>query len=161
MSTSPQSNAREILTALGIGHYNATMMIQDLFVAPATSDPKSPQIILIVRRLQEILRQMGAAISVSGQIDQATSFYLETLLGHGYLNLPWAQVVSGVLDARDGGVSLSAPEMVPSQSGRSGSASSMSGIFDTPSFLPSVPGGLVTYGVVGFFLYRHFTKRSR
>lgn len=151
------NNVRGLLNQLGVGHHNATMMIQDMFIAPATSDPKSPQIILIVCRIQKVLRDMGATVPVSGQIDQQTSFYLETLLGHGYLNLPWMQVVSGVLDAKDGGVSLATPQPVPSQSGQA-----MSGVFDTPSFLPTVPGGLVTYGVVGYFLYRHFMKkRSR
>jgi hypothetical protein len=60
-----------------------------------------------------------------------------------------------VLSARGAGLSIAEaePELyVPGEG--------MSGIPGIPG-LPDVPGGIVTYGIAAYFLYRHFKKRSR
>lgn len=153
------NNVRDILRQLGVGDFNATMMIQDAFIAPATSDPRSPQIILIVKHLQAKLADMGAPIAISGQIDDPTASYLVALMGHDVLGMPWYHVIGGVLDAEAAGVSLAPKTARPIRQGPA-PVSGLSGLLDGPSFLPAIPGGLLTYGVAGYFLYKHFKKKG-
>jgi hypothetical protein len=151
------SNVRELLTALGIGHFNATSMIQDMFIAPSTSDPRSPQIIQLVQHIQGKLVSLGAPIAISGRIDPPTTAVLVRMMGRNVLGMPWFRVVKGVLDAEAAGVSLAPavvrPMAIPA-------AAPLSGLLDAPPGLPAVPGGLLTYGVGAYFLYKHFKKRA-
>ena len=63
-----------------------------------------------------------------------------------------------MLDAKAANISLAPAPMVPSTDPDAGPA--MSGLFDTPSFLPDVPGGLVTY-IVGGLLAWHYLFRKK
>jgi hypothetical protein len=159
VSSTDTNNVRDILQQLGIGHFNATMMIQDCFIAPATSDPRSPQIILMVQHIQAKLQDMGAPIAISGRVDPPTARYLVALMGDNVLGAPWYHVIGGVLDAQAAGVSLApnTPRPIPQTPAP---VSGLSGLLDAPSFLPDVPGGLLTYGIAGYFLYKHFKKKG-
>jgi hypothetical protein len=143
--------ARTLLTDLGIGQFNATMVIQYMFVAPATTDPKSPPIILLVEKIQRALAQMGADVVITGALDLQTASYLSAVVGERWMTMPWSATVSAVVSARDNGLDLS-----PTVATVAVAPAALSGPLD---FLPDVPGGLVTYGIAAFFLYRYLKKK--
>jgi hypothetical protein len=147
-------NVRELLLALGIGQWNATMIVPYMFIAPATTDPKASQIILLVQHLQHVLYQMGATdVPISGRLDEPTARALERAVGPDWERKTWSANVSTVLTARDSGLSLRAP---PSPSRvTQGTRVAVGGPLD---FLPDVPGGLVTYAAGAYLLYRHLRK---
>lgn len=152
----PTQNAREILTALGIGHFNATMIMPYMFVAPATTDPKSAQTIMVVSALQKILYGLGATdVPLSGALDAATARALESIVGPDWQRTTWAGNASSVLAYRDNGGLLRAPAppMAPVPM-----PMAVGGPLD---FLPDVPGGMLTYAVGAYFLYRHLTRKAR
>lgn len=147
---------RELLTGIGIGNFNATMIIQYLFVAPATTDPRSSPIIIMVEHIQRLLNVMGAGIPISGYLDTPTAAALNDVVGPGWERVSWGENIGGLLDAYESGYSAG-------DSGRGGMAVSlapapqaMSGPLD---FLPDVPGGFLTYAAGAYLAYRYFAKR--
>ncbi len=154
--TDTKFNSRELLLALGVGQFNATQAIPYMMIAPATTDPKAPQIILLVEHLQQMLFDMGATDVVNtGYLDPPTARALRQLAGPNWERMTWASNVQAVLAAKARGQRLDGAR--PSKVG-SGAPVAVGGPLD---FLPDVPGGLITYGVVGYLLYRHFTKTRR
>ncbi len=148
---------RTLLLALGIGDYNATMVLQYLWIAPATTDPKSSPIMIMVEAIQKKL-----GVADTGMLDQPTATALRKLIGPGWMHLPWATVVEAVIEGgrapfvkppkRTG---FTDPHLTRSLNGF-GDGDGLGGAFD---FLPSVPGGALTYGVGAYLLYRHLTKK--
>lgn len=156
MNTKPTS--RDLLEALGISHHNATTIIQYMMIAPAVTDPKSPPIIMMVRALQAVLFQLGATdVQNTGYLDEPTARALSAVSGDNWQRMSWGANVGAVLRARDLGMDLSPPSPLP-LTATSGVPVAVSGPLD---FLPDVPGGLLTYAVVGWLVYRHFTKKRR
>jgi hypothetical protein len=143
---------RELLTGIGIGNFNATMIIQYLFVAPATTDPRSSPIIIMVEHIQRLLNVMGAGIPISGYLDTPTAKALDDVLGQGWERVSWGENIGGLLDAYESGYSAEPPETLAPMP----APQAMSGPLD---FLPDVPGGLLTYAVGGYLAYRYFAKR--
>lgn len=151
------ATSRDLLEAIGVGHFNATMLIQYMMIAPATTDPKSPSVILIVRAVQQTLYQMGATdVADSGRLDAATASALENVAGPDWERMSWGAVIRAVIDARNAGMRLDAPAMLSMPS--DGYPVAVSGPLD---FLPDLPGGLFTYAALGYFAYRYFTKDKR
>lgn len=149
----PTKNARELLTAIGIGHFNATMIMPYMMIAPATTDPKSSQTILIVNALQKILYQLGATdVPLSGRLDEPTARALASIVGPDWQRTTWGGNIAAVIAYRDGGGRIRAPEPPVSM------PVAVGGPLD---FLPDVPGGLLTYAVGGYLLYRHLTRKAR
>lgn len=147
------ATSRDLLEAIGIGHFNATMIVQFMMMAPATTDPKSPPIILMVRALQKELYALGATdVPNSGRLDAPTASALERVVGPDWERMSWGANVRAVIDARNMGTRLDVPRADDMDVGM---PIAVSGPLD---FLPDVPGGLLTYAVVGFFAYRYFTK---
>jgi hypothetical protein len=145
-------NTRDLLTAIGIGQYNATMIITTMMLAPATTDPKAAQVILIVEHLQKTLFGMGATdVVLSGRLDAPTAAALEQVCGPDWMRMSWSKVVADVVKARDLGLRLDTPEPI----GPSGEPIAVGDTFD---FLPAVPGGIVTYAAAGYLAYRMFFK---
>ncbi len=154
MTTKPTS--RDLLKALGITDHNATTIIQYMMIAPATTDPKSPQIIMLVRALQAVLFRLGATdVQNTGALDFQTARALRMVAGDNWERMPWAGNVSAVLSARDIGMRLT-PAPTDVVAPVAGVPVAVSGPLD---FLPDVPGGLITYAVAGWLIYRHFSKR--
>ncbi len=142
---------RDLLIKLGIGHFDATMIIPFMFMAPATTDPRQPSILMLVRHIQRQLHAMGSQVAESGFIDRMTAHDLEALVGPGWLNKPWAEVVVAVVNARASRVTLA-----PVPAGPEDFGPEPVGVFD---FLPDVPGGLLTYAVGAGALYYFLRKR--
>lgn len=145
---------RTLLTRIGIGQFNATMVIPYLGFAPATTDPKSPQVIIMVQHVQKMLNQMGAALSTSGHLDIPTARTLSLVVGERWETMPWSATLSAIISAKDNGVMLPTADeteilIPPAATG------------DIPGvpFLPDVPGGILTYGVAAYLLYRYLKKK--
>jgi hypothetical protein len=160
--TDTKKNARELLLALGVGHFNATQVIPYLLIAPATTDPKAPQIALLVRHLQQVLFNMGATdVANTGALDLPTARALRLIAGPNWERMTWGSNLQAVLAAAGRGQRLTpAPSSVPdaiSPSTLTPTPVAVSGPLD---FLPDVPGGLLTYGVAAYLIYRHFRRRS-
>lgn len=148
-------SVRDILLGLGIGDFNATIMIQPLWTAPATTDPKSPAIIMLVAGIQRTLNKLGAGLSVSGYLDQPTARALAHLNGSGWEQKAWVVNAEGVLDALEGG------HVLRGDGTMFGGPSARPPLADiyTPPFLPPIPGGIVTYAAGAYLAYRMFKKR--
>lgn len=162
-------NSRELLTSwetypgsgvrargLGMGHFNATMVIPYMMISPSTTDPKAAQIVLLVQHIQRVLYAMGGTdVPDSGRLDPATVSALRRVVGDGWSGMSWGTVVQAVLAARDAGGSLT-PGTSDASDPLIGATVAVGGPLD---FLPDVPGGLLTYAVGGFFLYRYLRRR--
>ncbi len=146
-------SARSLLVSLGVGQFNATGVIPFMMFAPGTTDPKSPAVVLLVQHLQRVLFAMGAHDVVeNGHLDVPTAHALAHLVGPGWERMTWAQNVAAVLSARERGVRLEHPVAE-----HPGMPLAVSGPLD---FLPDVPGGLFTYAIGGFLLWRHLAKKK-
>lgn len=145
--------ARDLLTDLGVGRFNTTMMIETMFMAPATTEAASPPVMLLVGHIQDALNAMGANPQLvrNGLIDDPTAFYLTQIAGPGFLHISWYLVVKAVVEAKRANRRLMAQgrTQVPV-------VSKSMGLFD----LPDVPGGVVTYAVGAYLIYRALKKRS-
>lgn len=148
-------NVRDLLTQIGIGNFNATMIIQYMFIAPATTDPKSPPIILLVRHLQKALNRLGARIRETGYLDTATARAMSQVVGPRWEQRSWADNIATVLAAVKEDLLPAPVDEVEMPIAKTPKTSL--GFID----LPHVPGGIITYGVAGALLYHFWTKRSR
>lgn len=134
-------NARELLTQLGIGNFNATMVIQYMFIAPATTDPKSPPIMTLVAAIQRRLQGLGYSVPQNGYLDVPTANAITTIASSGWQNRAWGDTVKAVLSAPHAS-SRAEPEPLGAPMG------------SLPMFsLPDVPGGALTYVAAGAALY--------
>jgi len=147
--------ARDLLKGIGIGDFNATMIIQYVFVAPATTDPRSAPIILMVRHLQQALNNIGANVPISGYLDTPTAQALYQVVGPNWERLSWADNIAAVIDAASVGFSAAPPQPAPVAMNPPTPAVAV-GAFD---FLPDVPGGLLTYLIGGAVAYHYLAKR--
>jgi hypothetical protein len=133
-----ENNARELLLSLGMGHYNATIAIQYKMLAPASTDPAMPSIILMTKHLQLGLRAAGANIPVTGQFDDPTVEKLIVLVGPEWHHVTWYALFQSVIAAKR--------EQVLEQASAVPLPVAPADLGDV-SFLPSVPGGMFTYAV--------------
>lgn len=148
-----QRTSRELALAIGIGGFNASSVVQTMMQSPATTDPKMPPVILLVRHLQKALFELGATdVANTGYIDTATYNALAQLLGPSWMRMSWAENVGAVVDAKATHTQLS-PEMQPADDGV---PVATSGVLD---FLPDVPGGMLTYAIGAYLLYRAMRKK--
>lgn len=139
-----ENNARELLLGLGMGNYNATIAIQYMFLAPATTDPAMPSIILMTKHLQLGLRAAGATdVAVTGQIDEPTASALSKLVGPEWNHVTWYALFIAVTNAK-----------------RQRTLEERGGRLDLGIIpdLPNVPGGMFTWAAAAvaawYFLFR-------
>lgn len=147
----PSKNLRDLLTAIGLGNFNATMVIPYMMISPATTDPKAAQIILMVQHIQRALFDLGATgVALSGRLDAPTAAALQDVVGPNWERMPWSASVSAIVAAKESGRRILAPPI--------SDTSAPVGVGGPLDFLPDVPGGLLTYAVAGYLLYRHLRK---
>lgn len=144
-------NAREILSKLGVGEFNATQIIPYFFLTPSATDADMPPIILLVEALQRHLAAMGADVRIDGILSINTASAFRTLLGSNWPRMPWYRLAEAVMEARRRGTRL--------QTGGAQQAVGHDGLGD----LPDVPFGLkgIVIGLAGFYLYRRYGKKGR
>lgn len=138
-----ENDARQLLLGLGVGNYNATIMIQYMFLAPSATDPAMPSIILMTKHLQLGLRAAGADLAVTGQIDDPTAEALIKLVGPDWNHVTWYALFRAVTEAKK------------SQTLRERSKHMDLGIIPD---LPAVPGGILAWtaaaAAVWYFFFR-------
>lgn len=93
-------DARSILLELGVGDYNATIMVQYMFLSPSTTDPAMPSIVLMTRHLQAGLRAAGARVPLDGHIDARTARALITLVGPDWNHVSWYALFEATIAAK-------------------------------------------------------------
>lgn len=150
------NTVRDLLLSLGMGDLNATLTIRYAFMAPSTTDPSMPPVILLVKHIQQRLVNLGApGVVVSGRIDNATAGALEQISGNDWLGQPWWQVVTDLLKASAGGFTF----QQPSASYGGNTPAPTGGLGDV---IDSYPGGALglaaTAAGVWYFLFNK--KRS-
>lgn len=145
--------SRDLLLDIGVGDFNATMVVPFVLVSPATTDPKSPPVMIMVEAIQKRMVEMGAPVRVSRYLDEPTADTLTRLMGPGWMNGSWGDVLQAVAMAKRSHTRLALPS--PMQHAPTVAPSPV-GMFD----LPDVPGGLLTYLVGGYLLYRYATKHK-
>lgn len=151
-ATSP--SVRELLSGIGMGQFNATMAIPYMMISPSTTDPKAAQVILMVQHIQRSLFQLGYHdVPDSGELDLATANALLSVVGPNWNVQPWSASVTAIIAARKHGHRAQRASAV-----NDGVPMAVGGPLD---FLPDVPGGILTYGIGAYLLYRHFTKKGR
>ena len=159
--TAPRKNLRDLLTAIGIGDFNATMIIPYMMIAPSTTDTKAAQVILMVQQIQKSLYALGATdVALTGQLDRPTGVALDHVAGINWERQPWSHTIKALVHAQERGAHIPPTAMVapePVTVPNDGAPVAVGGPLD---FLPDVPGGLLTYGIAGYLLYRHLSKRS-
>jgi len=146
-----QHSIRALLRSIGIGDFNATLVIQSMFIAPATTDPKSASTILLVQHLQRILNRQGAKIRETGYLDHATAGAIQAVAGPGWEQRPWADTAQAILLARDTGQTWRDDPPPPPNYGPTGMPL---------GFLPDVPGGMLTYGIAAVVAYHLWKQRK-
>ncbi len=146
------NSARSILLALGMGDFNATMVIQYLFLAPAQTDPQMAQIIMLTTHLQEAMVAMGAPVRVTGSIDGAWAPYFDRVCGRHWQDLPWAEIARMVIAAKARGQRID-----PQGATITIQRGALDGVLDS---LPTIPGGIFTYAVGGYLLWRHMKRKG-
>lgn len=150
-------DSRELLIAIGVGNFNATGIIPYMMVAPATTDPKASQVIILVQQIQRQLWKLGAMnVVVSGRLDDATAHALEQVVGPNWERMSWSAVVKSLVDAERKNFRIQPTVAMAYQ------PLTIPTAVDGPlDFLPEVPGGLVTYGVGAYLIYCMFSKKRR
>lgn len=144
----PKTN-RDLLIDLGVGRFNATMLVQTMMMAPATTEAASAPVMLLVQHLQMALADMGAPVKSHGLVDPPTDHAMKRLAGDKWMFRTWFDVTRMVVAARKQGKKLT-PTAAPVVK------SDGMGFID----LPDVPGGLLTYALAGYVGYRIW-KRKR
>ena len=148
-----QHNTRAQLLDLGIGDFNATLVIPQMMIAPAQGDPDMTQVKVLTKAFQKTMQQMGATwILATGYIDQETAYCLQAIAGQHWNELPWFDLVHRLLAARDGGHRFARKQGVTGAR-----AIELSGLPD----VSGIPGGYVTIGLGAFLAYRYLTKKGR
>lgn len=140
-----ENDARNMLLALGVGHYNATIMIQYMFLSPSATDPAMPSIMLMTKHLQAGLRAAGARVPLSGVIDDLTAKALIRLVGPDWNHVTWFGLFEAVTYAKRERTLEKRTKDVPL------------GMID----LPDVPGGNLTWAAAGAaLLYFLFLRKK-
>ena len=137
-----ENDARRLLLGLGMGNYNATIAIQYMFLAPSTTDPAMPSVILMTKHLQLGLRAAGANVPVTGQIDEPTAKALAKLAGPQWNHVTWYALFRAVTEAKKRKTLLERPSDLE-----------LGAIPD----MPDLPGGTITWvaaAVAAYLLLR-------
>lgn len=156
-------NARDLLVKLGIGQFNATMVIQYMFIAPATTDPKSAPVMLLVKHLQQKLQALGYPVIVNGYLDRTTASAIQEVVGPGWESVAWGETVRGVLaaSADDPRALIAASYSVGSQKPPivlpPSSAVGDDGIAAKLGVSPGILGALIAVGA--YVVYEKYNKK--
>jgi hypothetical protein len=93
-----QYDVTNVLLDMGMDRANAEMAVPFMFMMPATTDPYSPTIIMIVATIQKRLAAKGYANKGRGFVDKATANALNQLAGRKWRNKTWLQLCGDVLN---------------------------------------------------------------
>lgn len=104
------NNVRHQLLELGIGDFNATLIVPTMFYGPAQSDPGLTPVKVLVRALQRTMREMGATwVTSSGELDASSATCLKAIAGPMWAEMPWYELTQKLLDAKKAGKRFQSP----------------------------------------------------
>lgn len=151
MTPEPTSVRAELLK-LGIGDFNATLIIPMMFMGPAQCDPDLTQMKLLVKALQKRMQGMGATwIVAHGRLDQNTASCLAATVGPRWSEMAWHDIIKALELAKNSGRSFAKP---PTAKGVE-----LSGLGDDWSLNTIAMYALGT--ILGAAAWKHFSKKGR
>lgn len=164
MAKNPLANNRDVrgmLTQLGLGQWTINGIIPSVFMAAGTTDPASPPIGALVSAIQK-----KCGIPQTGMIDDGTAYVLTNDVGiPNWERSAWFDIVRAVLSYNRAVPNYRAPSSADGigyyVSKDSKLETALGDYLDAPFGLPDVPGGLLTYAIGGYFLYKWFTNRKK
>lgn len=156
-----EHSVRNLLLAIGVSRTAAAMVTPNMYQAPAVSDPKSPHIMVVVGHLQDALNTMGYQLTRTGYLDLPTAHAMSDIVGPGWERMTWADNIAAVLAAKkQPGIQMASRALASAQVPDVTLAGITGADLNFVPFLPDVPGGVITYAVGGYLLYRMLKKRS-
>ncbi len=149
------NTARAQLLRLGIGDFNATMIVPTMFYGPAQSDPGLTQVKVLLRGMQKAMREMGATwVQASGDFDENTATCLKAVGGPMWTEMPWYELTAKLLAAKDAGKRFERP--TPAQGV---ALHGFGGILDDiTSASPQKMAAYIGIGIAAYYGYKHFKK---
>jgi hypothetical protein len=88
-----ERDVRSMLLAAGVGQYDSTMLVTQMFLMPRTTDPSAQATILIVAGAQRLL-----GLKQTGRLDEPTLVALRKVSGPYWTNKTWVQIYGDLLD---------------------------------------------------------------
>jgi hypothetical protein len=145
-------DARSLALALGMGDFQATMVIPYMHMTPATTDPDMPAIHLIVNGLQRGLQTLGATtVKADGVMGVETATELRRLTGPNWPGMTWSLLYSTIVRAISFGQRLDPVKPQPIDVSPLGDVAAT----------PSASGGWLTTGLaLGAFWYLFLRGRK-
>lgn len=147
---SSTQDARTVLTSMGMGNYDATMVIPYLFLSPAGTDPDMPQIRLLVGYVQRNLRMLGANVAVTEVMGEQDGVELSKLTGPNWPGMMWMDICQALLRARSMGTTLRPVRKRPTPE--------LETVGGLPA-IPSLPGPVVAGAAIVAAWYLFIRKR--
>lgn len=98
------NNARELALQMGIGQFQADMVIPMMWMTPSTTDPDMPAVRVMVEAIQQQMTAMGAPrFTAPGELDAPTVTWLRQITGPTWVNMTWARIFGAILNVRASG----------------------------------------------------------
>lgn len=91
---------RDLLLLGGAGRATADMSIYYMNMLPGTTEPYAQGVIQLVKGLQRLLNQRGAALEVDGGVGTKTQDWIIKFSGPKWYEKTWAQIYLDVIDGR-------------------------------------------------------------
>lgn len=108
------NNARNLALEMGIGQFQADMIIPYMWMTPSTTDPDMPSVRVMVEVIQDQLELMGApAFPARGELDVPTATWLRQITGPTWVNMTWARIFGAILNAKNAGRRLASRIATP------------------------------------------------
>jgi hypothetical protein len=104
------NNARDLALAMGVGQFQADMIIPYMWMTPSTTDPDMPAVRVMVEVIQDQLEQMGSPpLRARGELDVPTATWLRMVTGPTWVNMTWARIFGAIMNAKNAGRRLATP----------------------------------------------------
>lgn len=98
------NNARDLALAMGIGQFQADMVIPMMWMTPSTTDPDMPAVRVMVEAIQKQMSAMGAPrFQAPGELDVPTVSWMRMITGPTWVNMTWARIFGAILNVRASG----------------------------------------------------------
>jgi len=105
-------SAVDIAMDMGFDRVNATGIVSALWFSPGGTDPLSPQILMMIQKIQLQLIGMGVKTPANGVINPQTIDALDQISGPTWKNKAWIQIFGDVLRAKASGYKYREPRRV-------------------------------------------------
>ena len=101
-----QKTVREMLLALGLKDFGATLAMPMMYFLPRTTQPMADSTIVIVQGVQRGLNRLGWKVPIDGMMDERTKEGLRRVSGDMWSDKSWVQIYGDLLQAQQSGYRL-------------------------------------------------------